>query len=133
MNTTPHFIKDLKSNEVFVFGSNVEGKHIGGAANQAMEWGAIWGQGVGLHGQTFAIPTMFDHYSSIQPYIEDFINFAKEHPNLKFFVTRIGCGIAGFSDKEIAPMFIAVKDEDIQNIYLPDSFWNVLNKVSKDS
>jgi hypothetical protein len=125
-NTTPDYITQLQSNEIFVFGSNSEGSHAGGAARQAMQFGAIWGQGNGLQGQTYAIPTMFAHESKIEPYIDDFISFAIRNPNLIFFVTRIGCGIAGFSEKQIAPMFERVKAENIENVYLPKEFWEVL-------
>lgn len=127
-NTTPDYITQLQSNEIFVFGSNSEGNHAGGAARQAMGFGAILGQGNGLQGQTYAIPTMFAHESKIEPYIDDFIGFAKRNPQLKFFVTRIGCGIAGFSEKQIAPMFERVKTEKIKNIYLPKEFWEVIEQ-----
>ena len=117
------FIKELKENEIFVFGSNLEGMHGGGAARIAYEeFGAIWGQGVGLQGQCYGIPTMHGGVNDIKPYVDEFIDFAKSHPELKFLVTRIGCGIAGFTDKEMAPLF---KDAiEIENIYLPESFYS---------
>ena len=117
------FIKELKENEIFVFGSNLEGMHGGGAARIAYEeFGAIWGQGVGLQGQCYGIPTMHGGVNDIKPYVDEFIDFAKSHPELKFLVTRIGCGIAGFTDKEMAPPF---KDAiEIENIYLPESFYS---------
>ena len=119
---SPIFINELKDKEIFVFGSNLEGMHGGGAANIAHnKFGAIWGQGVGLQGQSYGIPTMHGGVDVIKPYVDEFINFAKSHPELKFLVTRIGCGIAGFNDKEIAPLF---KDAiEIENIYLPESFY----------
>jgi len=122
---TPERIQYLAQNEIFVFGSNLSGMHGGGAARLAYDkWGAVWGQGVGLQGQTYAIPTMQGGVETIKPYVEEFINFAKEHPQLKFFVTKIGCGIAGFSEKQIAPLF---KDAlDVENICLPQSFFNFL-------
>lgn len=123
---TPDFITDLKENEIFVFGSNLEGNHGGGAARTAHnKFGAIWGQGVGLQGQSYAIPTMHGGVHEISPYIDEFIKFAQSNPNLTFFVTRIGCGIAGFHDSEIAPLFAAAKD--IENIFLPKSFWSYLD------
>lgn len=125
-NITPAFITQLKSDEIFVFGSNSEGNHAGGAARQAMQFGAILGQGNGLQGQAYAIPTMFAHESKIEPYIDDFISFAKRNPNLIFLVTRIGCGIAGFTEKQIAPLFERVKTEKIENVYLPKEFWDVI-------
>lgn len=124
---TPDFITELKESEIFVFGSNLEGMHGGGAAYIAYEkFGAIWGQGVGLQGQSYGIPTMHGGVGVIKPYVDEFINFAKSHPELKFLVTRIGCGIAGFRDEEIAPLF---KDAiEIENIYLPESFYYVIVK-----
>ena len=122
--TTPKLITSLQSDEVFVFGSNLQGFHAGGAAKLAMQWGAVWGKGVGIQGQTYAIPTMQGDVESIQPYVNEFISFAKQHPNKRFLVTEIGCGIAGFSVEEIAPLFI--KAVEVENIYLPQRFWNIL-------
>ena len=122
---TPNRITTLQKNEIFVFGSNLRGMHVGGAARIAMDsFGAIMGQGVGLQGQSYAIPTMQGGVETIKPYVDEFIEFAKQHPELKFLVTRIGCGIAGFHDEEIAPLFVAAVD--VPNIYLPKSFWRVL-------
>ena len=121
--TSEKWIKELKENEIFVFGSNLDGFHGGGAAELAMEWGAIWGQGVGLQGKTYAIPTMFNSVVEIKPYVDEFIQFAKVNPKLKFLVTEIGCGIAGFRALEIAPLFIEAYKENIENIYLPESFY----------
>ena len=121
---SPKWIDKLNDNEIFVFGSNLEGFHGGGAANLAMKWGAIWGQGVGLQGQTYAIPTMHGGVETIKPYVNDFILFAQTHPEFKFLVTEIGCGIAGFSIKEIAPLF---KDTmSVNNVYIPLSFYEIL-------
>ena len=118
---TPDAIDSLKSDEVFVFGSNLHGHHGGGAARAARKkFGAIWGQGVGLQGQSYAIPTMQGGVETIKPYVDQFIDFAREHTELFFYVTRIGCGIAGFKDSDIAPLF---KDAmDVHNICLPESF-----------
>ena len=92
---TPDRISELKENEVFVFGSNLAGAHGGGAARLAYNrFGAIWGQGVGLQGQSYAIPTMQGGVETIKPYVDEFIAFAKAHPEKKFLVTKIGCGIA---------------------------------------
>ncbi|MGL4981330.1 MAG: A1S_2505 family phage non-structural protein [Treponemataceae bacterium] len=123
-------IKSLKKNEVFVFGSNPEGIHAGGAAKQAIKWGAVWGCGVGLQGQTYAIPTTHGSVDAIKPYVEDFLVFAKAHPELHFLVTEIGCGIAGFTIKEIAPLFRKVIAENVENIYLPESFCKELNSTT---
>ena len=118
---TPDFIKELKENEIFVFGSNLAGAHGGGAARVALDkFGAEWGKGVGLQGQCYAIPTMQGGVETIRPYVDDFIAFAQEHPEMKFYVTRIGCGIAGFRDSEIAPLFRA--SLPLENVILPRSF-----------
>ena len=124
---TPERISDLKENEIFVFGSNLAGSHGGGAARLAYaRFGAVWGEGVGLHGQTYAIPTMQGGVETIRPYVDQFINYATEHPDIHFLVTPIGCGIAGFSPEEIAPLFD--KAHHVENIYLPESFWDILNR-----
>ena len=92
---TPNRITELSSSEVFVFGSNLQGYHGGGAARTAMDkFGAEWGVG------------------------------AKEHPDTRFLVTRIGCGIAGFRDAEIAPLF--AKAVNLPNVALPRFWWNCL-------
>ena len=115
---TPNNITKLENNEVFVFGSNIEGHHGGGAARLAYEkFGAVWGLGVGLAGQSYAIPTMHGGVAAIKPYVDEFIAFAKDNKNLTFLVTRIGCGIAGFTDDEISPLF--EKAHDAENIVLP--------------
>ena len=122
---TPNHITQLAANEIFVFGSNLQGHHYGGAARIAEEkFGAIFGQGVGLQGQSYAIPTMQGGVETIRPYVDEFIEFAKQHPELTFLVTRIGCGIAGFQDSEIAPLFRGAIG--IENIALPQSFMDVI-------
>lgn len=119
---TPEMVTSLQEHEVFVFGSNLQGLHGGGAARLARHrFGAVMGQGVGLQGQSYAIPTMQGGVETIQPYVDEFITFAKAHPDLKFYVTRIGCGIAGFTPDEIAPLFTAARD--VENICLPVDFW----------
>ena len=124
---TPDYISDLEENEIFVFGSNLEGSHGGGAAKTAHEkFGALWGKGAGLQGQSYGIPTMHGGVEDIQPYVDELIDFALANPGLQFLVTRVGCGIAGFHDSEIAPLFY--RAATVQNIYLPESFWNYLNK-----
>ena len=119
--TTPEFITKLEPNEIFVFGSNLQGMHGGGAAYAAYrKFGAIMGQGVGLQGQSYAIPTMQGGVETIRPYVDEFIKFAKEHADLTFLVTRIGCGIAGFRNEEIAPLFADAHNAD--NIVLPEGW-----------
>ena len=116
--SSPEYITQLKPGEIFVFGSNLEGMHGGGAALIAYrKFGAVMGQGVGLQGHSYGIPTMQGGVETIKPYVDEFIAFAKEHKELTFLVTRIGCGIAGFTDQEIAPLF--VKAHKVDNILLP--------------
>ena len=111
-------ITELGENEIFVFGSNLSGMHGGGAALLAYrKFGAIWGQGVGLQGQSYGIPTMQGGVETIAPYVDEFIAFAKAHPELLFYVTKIGCGIAGFTEEEISPLF--AQAHGIDNIILP--------------
>ena len=118
---TPDMITELRSDEVFVFGSNLAGKHGGGAAYVAFrKFGAVMGCGVGHRGQSYAIPTMQGGVETIKPYVDEFIEYAKAHPDMFFYVTRIGCGIAGFKDEDIAPLFQDALD--IENICLPESF-----------
>ena len=129
MNTriTPNHITELKPNEIFVFGSNLQGYHGGGAARLAMnQWGAVWGQGTGLQGQTYAIPTMQGGIGTIRPYIDQFIKFAQNDPERTFLVTEIGCGIAGFRPADISPLF--KNAINIPNIWLPQRFWEILQK-----
>lgn len=127
MRIASNHITTLQPNEIFVFGSNLSGMHGGGAARLAYQkFGAIWGQGVGLQGQSYGIPTMQGGVDTIKPYVDEFIEFAKTHPQLNFLVTEIGCGIAGFSVEEIAPLF--KQAIEVENIYLPERFWLVLNQ-----
>lgn len=123
---TPEGITELKPNEIFVFGSNLAGSHGGGAARLAYNrFGAIWGQGVGLQGQSYAIPTMQGGVETIKPYVDEFIEFAKQHQEFKFLVTKIGCGIAAYKIEEIATLFQNALGVD--NIILPQEFVNHLN------
>ena len=137
---TPEKIESLKGNEVFVFGSNVQGEHVGGAAFFAWKTlGAEMGQGFGLCKQTYAIPTCirltrvqkggvfgerytepFESVEQIKPYVEVFINDAERFNNLTFYVTKIGCGIAGFNVSEIAELFRPCLYMD--NVILPKEF-----------
>lgn len=132
-NITPTMITTLNNNEVFVFGSNLKGMHLGGAARAALDhFGAKLGQGVGLQGQSYAIPTLEKvgykklSVETIGTYVSEFIDFAKANTDKHFFVTPIGCGIANFTDEEIAPLFADAMG--IENISLPQSFVDVLNK-----
>lgn len=123
-------ISNLQPNEIFVFGSNESGYHGGGAAKLAMQWGAEWGNPVGLQGQTYAIPTKSEYIrrtltvDEIKVYADIFLRFAKATPELTFLVTEIGCGLAGLTPAEIAPLFAGAYT--ISNILLPQRFVNVL-------
>ena len=122
---TPEWIDTLKDNEIFVFGSNLAGMHGGGAARVArLRFGAVLGNGVGIQGQSYAIPTMQGGVETIRPYVDDFIAYAQQHPAQQFLVTPIGCGIAGFEPEDIAPLFEGAKE--VKNICLPESFWEVI-------
>ena len=125
---TPERITELKPNEIFVFGSNLAAAHGGGAARLAYNrFGAIWGHGIGLQGQSYAIPTMQGGVETIKPYVDEFIRFAKQHLEQKFLVTKIGCGIAGFKVDEIAPLFYHAIDSE--NIVLPKEFDDIVQDI----
>lgn len=124
---TPEHITTLDRDDIFVFGSNLKGMHAGGAAREAVRrFGAIMGQAEGIQGQSYAIPTMFDNPAKIKPYVDRFIDLAREWDQTTFYVTRIGCGIAGFTDEQIAPLF----DEayDLYNVRLPRSFAEIIRR-----
>lgn len=118
-------IATLAPGEIFVFGSNIQGMHGGGAARYANKnFGAEWGVGEGLTGRTYALPTM-EGKASMKQAVEHFTSCAKEHPELTFLVTAIGCGIAGYTPEEVAPLF---KDAaQLENVYLPQLFWDNLS------
>lgn len=118
---TPEFITELQPNEIFVFGSNIHGMHGGGAA--AIAWrkfGAEWGVGEGLTGQCYALPTMEGGVDYIAGKVQNFLACAKEHPEQKFYVTKIACGIAGFTIEEIGPLFADAIA--MENVILPREF-----------
>jgi len=127
---TSNNITELKENEIFVFGSNESGRHGKGAAKTAMKWGAKYGQAKGLQGKTYGIPTVNSSISNklslnrIDLYLQLFYQDCVKYPNLIFLVTEIGCGLAGWTVKDIAPLF----DEfvELENIHLPKSFWNII-------
>lgn len=111
-------ITELKADEIFVFGSNASGAHGAGAALTAYEkFGAVWGQGNGLQGQSYGIDTM-SGFETIEHEVARFLEFAGEHPQLRFLVTKIGCGIAGYTPARIAPLFRSVPG----NVVLPAEF-----------
>ena len=137
MKYSPKFIKELKENEIFVFGSNLSGRHFAGAADTARRFfGAEVGIGEGLTGKSYALPTKDHkietlHLDKIKIYIDRFIDFAEKSPQYVFLVTKIGTGLAGITVEEIAPLF--KRALDIENIRLPQEFVDSMNydKVSR--
>lgn len=125
MRASPNNITSLEPNQVFVFGSNAQGHHAGGAAKYALDnFGAIWGKGIGMQGQSYAIDTM-ESLLRTRIGVSAFIHFAVSRPDLEFLVTEIGCGIAGYTVAEIAPMF----EVSPSNVLLPESFINHLKSI----
>jgi hypothetical protein len=96
---------------IFVFGSNLAGRHGKGAALYARQHhGALYGQAVGLQGNSYAIPTKDEYLrtlplEAIRQYVDEFKRFAADHPEMTFQVTAIGCGLAGYKPEQIAPLF----------------------------
>jgi len=127
---TPENITALGRRDIFVFGSNLAGHHSGGAARVAFNrFGAVWGQGEGLQGNSYAIPTMQGGVETIRPYVERFIEFAEYEKALTFYVTKIGCGIAGFNIKDIAPLFRNAYN--LPNVILPFEFADFIEKENR--
>ena len=125
MRFTPDNIKELAPDEIFVFGSNLAGHHGGGAARVALDrFGAQWGQGEGIQDQSYAIPTMQGGVETIKPYVNRFLDLAYEWDQNTFMVTRIGCGIAGFTPEQIAPLFDRALD--MYNVVLLRDFYDIL-------
>jgi hypothetical protein len=130
MRKTPDEIKKLEQEQIFVFGSNLSGRHGKGAAKTALGWGAKWGQAAGLQGRTYGIPTKDASIRrtltiiEIKPFVDEFIEFAKNNSDMIFLVTEIGCGLAGHKQKDIAPLFLNAVD--VENIHLPEKFWQKL-------
>lgn len=120
----------MERNPIFVFGSNLAGIHAGGAARWAHDnRGAEWGVGFGLTGTAFAIPTKdWDietlPLADIQKYVRRFLKFAAARPDLSFQLTPIGCGHAGYTPADIAPMFAQASE----NVLLPDEFKAALGR-----
>lgn len=128
--TTPEVITTLQPNEVFVFRSNINGSYKLGFAKQALEFGAKDGKIYGHFGNTFALLVRLEKdeqlMCNIRKLISDFLEYAKQNPHLTFLVTKIGCGLAGYTPDEIAPLFKAAIE--VENIHLPAEFWEVLNE-----
>jgi hypothetical protein len=132
MTETPKNITALQPGEIFVFGSNMSGRHGKGAAKTAMKWGAVYGQAEGLQGRTYGIPTVNASISNklsvekISAFVTKFTKFASDNPDKVFLVTDIGCGLAGHSHKSIAPLFFAASFLD--NVVLPRQFLRILQR-----
>lgn len=130
MGYTPDYIDTLLPNQIFVFGSNALGYHTGGASGAARKkFGAVWGQSEGLQGQSYAIPVDYGkgvrRDVDVKAAVDKFVSFAKAHTDKFFLVTRVGCGIAGYHDDEMAQFF---KDAlELNNVSLPKSFVDALN------
>ena len=129
MRFTQENIETLNIGEIFVFASNLKGSHGAGAARKALEFGAVIGKGVGFKGRTYAIPTKDEFIRTmiledIELYVKQFIQYASKNQHLTFLVTQIGCGLAGYTPEDIAPMF----EEALlyENIVLPEEFFNIL-------
>jgi hypothetical protein len=124
------WITDLKPLQIFVFGSNISGIHGAGAAKQAMTWGAIFRKGEGIQGRTYAIPTKGIaamntlSIEEIKPYVDTFRHYAQMNMEYEFLVTEIGCGLAGLTPEQVAPLFNNMP----LNVKLPKSFIKILNK-----
>lgn len=127
---SPERIESLRPDEIFVFGSNPQGWHGGGAAADARHlFGAVWGEGIGRTGQCYAIPTTGGTVEGIRPYVEEFVAYARAHPDLTFLVTEVGCGIAGYSVAQIAPLF--ARALDMENVLLPRRFVDCLETTER--
>lgn len=123
---TPNTVTKLNDGEIFVFGSNPAGKQNGGAAKYAKDYfGAIQGQGEGLQGQSYAIPTT-QGVKELRKHVDKFIDFAIENPQYTFLVTKIGCGNAGLKVEDVAPLFRFALGHS--NIVLPEEFVSILTK-----
>lgn len=127
---TPRNITELFKNQIFVFGSNLSGRHGKGAAKTALRWGAIYGQASGIQGKTYAIPTKDEGINNallincIKTFVNTFIEFAAMNPDLEFLVTKIGCGLAGHKIEDIAPLF--KKAINLENVFLPIEFYSMI-------
>lgn len=118
-------IKVLGPDEVFVFGSNVLGKHNGGAALYALKhFGAIDGQAEGIQGQSYAIPTDGNTFEELIEAVGHFTDYVVMHPQNRFMLTDIGCGTAGYTPEQIAPLF--QQAYSFGNVYIPESFFKYM-------
>ena len=121
LRVTPDRLEQISGTDILVFGSNQQGIHAGRIAREALErFGAQMHQGAGIQGQSYAIPVMQGDVDTIQPYVDEFLDYASRHPHQHFMVTEVGCTLAGFEPEDIAPLFSPAREES--NIWLPISF-----------
>lgn len=130
MKFSPENITSLAPNQVFVFGANEKGIHGAGAAKTALRWGAVMGS-YGAMKDTYGIPTKDQNIetlpiSKIKKHVYDFLTYAFANKQTEFLVTKIGCGLAGLSEEEVAPLFQDVIDQEMTNVLLPESFHKYL-------
>ena len=130
MKYTPENITHLEPNQIFTYGANAAGIHGAGAAKLALRWGAKMGQ-YGLVGQTYGIPTKNKKIQTlpldkIQVHVHDFLALAFSHPEYEFLVTKIGCGLALYEPKDIAPLFKIIKTGVFENVILPEEFYQYI-------
>jgi len=130
MKYTPENITHLEPNQIFVYGANEAYIHGAGAARLAMRWGAKYGAD-GLVGQTYGIPTKDRQIytlplDKIQLHVNVFLSFAFSHQEYEFLVTKIGCGLALYKPKDIAPLFKIIKTGVFENVILPEEFYRYI-------
>jgi hypothetical protein len=130
MKYTPENITHLEPNQIFVYGANEKGVHGAGAARLALRWGAKMGQ-YGLVGQTYGIPTKDKKIQTlpldkIQVHVHDFLALAFSHQEYEFLLTKIGCGLALYQPKDIAPLFKIIKTGVFENVILPEEFHKII-------
>jgi hypothetical protein len=130
MKYTPENITHLEPNQIFVYGANEKGVHGAGAAKLALRWGAKMGQ-YGLVGQTYGIPTKDKKIQTlpldkIQVHVHDFLALAFSHQEYEFLLTKIGCGLALYQPKDIAPLFKIIKTGVFENVILPEEFYKYI-------
>lgn len=133
---TPELVTSLPMNRIFVFGSNLSGRHGAGAAKSAMKWGAKYLQGIGLQGRCYGIPTKGNYpllpvlsLDIIKQHIDDFWLCVRDLSTLTFYITEIGCGLAGYKPEDIAPLFWNSPNRQSTNFTLPASFIQVIEKL----
>jgi hypothetical protein len=130
MRFTPENIRHLEPNQIFCYGANAAGIHGAGAAKLALKWGAKMYE-YGLNGQTYGIPTKDRQIytlplDKIQLHVNVFLSFAFSHQEYEFLLTKIGCGLALYQPKDIAPLFKIIKTGVFENVILPEEFYKYI-------